>query len=159
MFSKQLECHILLVTKDSKRFSGHKPKQIIIINRLYVWLFVEYSSDTTLAGKAAWLIEPLFPDDTVFKLIATAWHVFWVLSSRNHLLLACKAVYYTAQFGLDFWVFWLCYWNESYWAIGHFTVMDGSEANGVHVLIQTFLLYYVNQVILMLTSIFQGQFP
>ena len=27
------------------------------------------------------------------------------------------------------------------------------------VLIQTFLLYYVNQVILMLTSIFQGQFP
>ena len=27
------------------------------------------------------------------------------------------------------------------------------------VLIQTYLLYYVNQVILMLTSIFQGQFP
>ena len=27
------------------------------------------------------------------------------------------------------------------------------------VLVQTFLLYYVNQVILMLTSIFQGQFP
>ena len=33
-----------------------------------VWLFVEYSSDTTLACKASWLIEPLFPDDTVFKL-------------------------------------------------------------------------------------------
>ena len=43
--------------------------------------------------------------------------------------------------------------------IGHFTVMDGNEANGDLVLIQTFLLYYVNQVILMLTSIFQGQFP
>ena len=44
-------------------------------------------------------------------------------------------------------------------AIGHFTVMDGSEADGDLVLVQTFLLYYVNQVILMLTSIFQGQFP
>ena len=43
--------------------------------------------------------------------------------------------------------------------IGHFTVMDGSEADGDLVLVQTFLLYYVNQVILMLTSIFQGQFP
>ena len=43
--------------------------------------------------------------------------------------------------------------------IGHFTVMDGSEVDGDLVLIQTFLLYYVNQVILMLTSIFQGQFP
>ena len=42
-------------------------------------------------------------------------------------------------------------------AIGHFTVMDGSEAELV--LIQTFLHYYVNQVILMLTSIFQEQFP
>ena len=37
--------------------------------------------------------------------------------------------------------------------------MDGSEAEGGLVLIQTFLLYYVNQVILMLTSIFQEQFP
>ena len=43
--------------------------------------------------------------------------------------------------------------------MGHFTVMDGSEAEGELVLIQTFLLYYVNQVILMLTSIFQEQFP
>ena len=43
--------------------------------------------------------------------------------------------------------------------IGHFTVMDGDEAEGDLVLIQTFLLYYVNQVILMLTSIFQEQFP
>ena len=43
--------------------------------------------------------------------------------------------------------------------IGHFTVMDGSKAEGDLVLIQTFLLYYVNQVILMLTSIFQEQFP
>ena len=33
--------------------------------------------------------------------------------------------------------------------------MDGSEADGDLVLVQTFLLYYVNQVILMLTSIFQ----
>ena len=43
--------------------------------------------------------------------------------------------------------------------IGHFTVKDGSEADGDLVLIQTFLLYHVNQVILMLTSIFQAQFP
>ena len=43
--------------------------------------------------------------------------------------------------------------------IGHFTAMDGSEAEGELVLIQTFLHYYVNQVILMLTSIFQEQFP
>ena len=34
--------------------------------------------------------------------------------------------------------------------------MDESKADGDLVLIQTFLLYYVNQVILMLTSIFQG---
>ena len=27
--------------------------------------------------------------------------------------------------------------------IGHFTVMDGSEVDGDHVLAQTFLLYYV----------------
>ena len=37
--------------------------------------------------------------------------------------------------------------------------MDESEAEGDLALIQTFLLYYVNQVILMLTSIFQEQFP
>ena len=43
--------------------------------------------------------------------------------------------------------------------LGHFTVMDGSVTDGDLVLVQTFLLYYVNQVILMLTSIFQGQFP
>ena len=43
--------------------------------------------------------------------------------------------------------------------IGHFTVVHGSEAEGELVLIQTFLLYYLNQVILMLTSIFQEQFP
>ena len=43
--------------------------------------------------------------------------------------------------------------------LDHFTVVDGSEAEGDLVLIQTFLLYYVNQVILMLTSIFQEQFP
>ena len=43
--------------------------------------------------------------------------------------------------------------------IGHFTVVYGSEAEGDLVLIQTFLLYYVNQVILMLTSSFQEQFP
>ena len=42
--------------------------------------------------------------------------------------------------------------------IGQFTVMDGSKADGDLVLIQTSLLYHVNQVILMLTSIFQGQF-
>ena len=49
--------------------------------------------------------------------------------------------------------------HEWYFTIGHFTVKDGSEADSDLVLIQTFLLYHVNQVILMLTSIFQGQFP
>ena len=44
-------------------------------------------------------------------------------------------------------------------SIGHFTVVDGSEAEGDLGLIQTFLLYYVNQFILKLTSIFQEQFP
>ena len=42
--------------------------------------------------------------------------------------------------------------------IGHFTVMDGSEAGVDLVLIQTFLLYYVNQVTLMPTSIFKDNF-
>ena len=37
--------------------------------------------------------------------------------------------------------------------------MDGSEIRVDLVLAQTFLLYSVNRVILMLTSIFQGQFP
>ena len=37
--------------------------------------------------------------------------------------------------------------------------MDGSESEVDLVLIQTFLLYNVNQVILMVISIFQGQFP
>ena len=43
--------------------------------------------------------------------------------------------------------------------IGHFTGIDGSEDDGDLVLVQTFVLYYVNQVILILTSIFQRQFP
>ena len=33
--------------------------------------------------------------------------------------------------------------------------MDGSEAGGDLLLIQTFLLYYVNQVVLMLINIFK----
>ena len=37
--------------------------------------------------------------------------------------------------------------------------MDGSEGGGDLVLIQTFRLYYVNEVVLMLTIIFQKQFP
>ena len=43
--------------------------------------------------------------------------------------------------------------------IGHFTVKGGSEAGGDLVLKQTFLFSSVNQVVLMVTSIFQGQFP
>ena len=50
-------------------------------------------------------------------------------------------------------------WEKCDLKISHFTVVYGSEAQGDLVLIQTFLLYYVNQVILMLTSIFQEQFP
>ena len=42
--------------------------------------------------------------------------------------------------------------------MGHFTVMDGREAGVDLVLIQTFLLYYVNQVTLMPTSIFKDNF-
>ena len=37
--------------------------------------------------------------------------------------------------------------------------MDESEAERDLVLIETFLVYYVNQVTLMLTIIFQEQFP
>ena len=37
--------------------------------------------------------------------------------------------------------------------------MVGGEDGGDFVLIQTFLLYYANEVVFMLTSIFQGQFP
>ena len=37
--------------------------------------------------------------------------------------------------------------------------MDESEPECDLVLIQTFLIYYVNQVILMLNCIFQEQFP
>ena len=50
----------------------------------------------------------------------------------------------------------LCYVMLNTEEIGHFTVMDGSKVEGDIVLIQTFLLYFVNQVGLMLTSIFQG---
>ena len=42
--------------------------------------------------------------------------------------------------------------------IGHLAFMDGREIGVDLVLVQTFLLFNVNQVI-MLTSIFQGQFP
>ena len=42
--------------------------------------------------------------------------------------------------------------------IGHFTVMNGSEVDGDLVLIQTFMLYYVNQVILMLTCSSKNNF-
>ena len=42
--------------------------------------------------------------------------------------------------------------------IGDFTVMDGSEAGVDLVLIPTFLLYYVNQVILMLTVFFKDNY-
>ena len=38
--------------------------------------------------------------------------------------------------------------------IGHFTVMNGSESEVDLVLIQTFLLYNVNQVILMVIIVF-----
>ena len=37
--------------------------------------------------------------------------------------------------------------------------MDGSKAGVDLVLIEAILLYTVNEVILILTSIFQGQFP
>ena len=43
--------------------------------------------------------------------------------------------------------------------IGYFTVIVGSEAVVDLVLIHGSLLCYINQVILMVTSIFQGQFP
>ena len=42
--------------------------------------------------------------------------------------------------------------GDALFLIGHFIVVDRSEAEGDLVLIQTFLLYYVNQVILMLQS-------
>ena len=39
--------------------------------------------------------------------------------------------------------------------IAHFTVTVGNEARVDLVLIQPFLLYYVNQVVVMLTSVFK----
>ena len=39
---------------------------------------------------------------------------------------------------------------------GHFAVTGGNEAGVDLVLIQPFLLYYVNHVVLMLTSMFQA---
>ena len=41
-----------------------------------------------------------------------------------------------------------------FWAIAQFTVTGGNEAGVDLVLIQLCLLYYVNRVVLMLTSIF-----
>ena len=38
--------------------------------------------------------------------------------------------------------------------VAHFTVTDGNEAGVDLVLIQPFLLYYLNHVVLMLASIF-----
>ena len=78
-----------------------------------------------------------------------------------------EEISYCWQVATQIWVSkdsdWLCYsWG---WEIillqpnRPFTVMDRSEAEADLVLIQTFLLYYVNQVILMLTSIIQEQFP
>ena len=43
--------------------------------------------------------------------------------------------------------------------MGHFTVMDGKDAGVDLVVKQTFMLYSVQQVSLMLTNIFEGQFP
>ena len=43
-----------------------------------------------------------------------------------------------------------CTCKVAFLLIGHFTVMDGSDAVVDLVLIQTFLLYYVNQVIVIL---------
>ena len=45
-----------------------------------------------------------------------------------------------------------------YLAIAHFTVAGENEAGIDLVLIQPFLLYYVNHVFLMLTSIFKAKF-
>ena len=43
--------------------------------------------------------------------------------------------------------------------IVYFTVTGGNEVRVDHVLIQPFLFYYVNQVVFMLTSLFQHNFP
>ena len=48
-------------------------------------------------------------------------------------------------------------WNAQN-AIAHFTVAGENEAGVDLVLIQPFLLYYVNHVFLMLTSIFKAKF-
>ena len=42
----------------------------------------------------------------------------------------------------------------AHFLIVHFTVTGENEAGVDHVLIQPFLLYYVNHVVLMVTSIF-----
>ena len=45
-----------------------------------------------------------------------------------------------------------------FWAIAQFTVTGGNETGVDLVLIQLCLLYYVNRVVLMLTSIFSAKF-
>ena len=45
-----------------------------------------------------------------------------------------------------------------FWAIAQFTVTGGNEAGVDLVLIQLCLLYYVNRVVLMLTSISSAKF-
>ena len=49
--------------------------------------------------------------------------------------------------------------GQNSFILGHFTVMYGTEVGVDLVLIQTVLLYHVNQVILIPTSIFHVQFP
>ena len=88
----------------------------------------------------------LFSCVCVFFFFVCCVYVVVVPRRRNIRSLLATFPLLTPDFG---------FWEE----IGHFTFMDGSEADGDLVLVQTFLLYYVNQVILMLTSIFQGQFP
>ena len=72
-------------------------------------------------------------------------HVFFPVS-QYHLVKLSYTLYFIDK-------------NNGNLQIGHVTVTDGSKAEVDLVLIQTFQLYFLNQVVLMLTSNFQGQFP
>ena len=84
-------------------------------------------------------------------LMQTSFALLWKLSLKNTSYHKNNLFYIIKQEGL--------YQNKVTFSLAFVHVMDKSEANGDLVLIQTFLLYYVKQVILMLTSIFLGQFP
>ena len=87
-----------------------------------------------------------FPD-LQFSLMKT--NHYWMRSF-------CRGLAFTLLVRVQTFVRQMINWNVmfSWFWIAHFTVTGGNEAGVDLVLIQPFLLFYVNHVVLMLTSIF-----